>query len=313
METVRIPNAATYSPIPLADFIAVAPLATRVLIGVSPLGRAIQMAAMGAYAGSALIDWMERQGIRRVDFVEEFGADVTQLDEMPAARRLEDMAALADRLNDGFTSERRSREKLAEEVDHHLTSTIASMTQQRIETSLEIRNFGLASLVFPFAVGSCDILSGDVALYRDTGFFEPHVIAHEFCHRKGYWKELHAQVLAYIALARSGDPLLVQSALIERLHRNMKVIADENREHYFELLQDCKLRPELDASLNALWPETGGTLGKGLADTMKSVYDQRMRLTGQNGISDYDRGFTNFLYTFEQSTDARQNAATLAL
>ena len=27
---------------------------------------------------------------------------------------------------------------------------------------------------------------------------------------------------------------------------------------------------------------------------------------GQNGISDYDTGFTNFLYTFETSATARQ-------
>jgi hypothetical protein len=31
-----------------------------------------------------------------------------------------------------------------------------------------------------------------------------------------------------------------------------------------------------------------------------------MRVTGQNGISDYDLGFTNFLYTFETSATARQ-------
>ena len=39
---------------------------------------------------------------------------------------------------------------------------------------------------------------------------------------------------------------------------------------------------------------------------MRHVYDTRMRMTGQTGISDYDVGFTNFLYTFETSTTARQ-------
>ena len=54
-------------------------------------------------------------------------------------------------------------------------------------------------------------------------------------------------------------------------------------------------------------------MSKRFGDIMKSVYDQRMRATGQNGVSDYDEGFTNFLYTFELSTNARQNAATVAL
>jgi hypothetical protein len=31
------------------------------------------------------------------------------------------------------------------------------------------------------------------------------------------------------------------------------------------------------------------------------------RLTGQNGLSDYDVGFTNFLYTFEVSPGTRQS------
>jgi hypothetical protein len=39
---------------------------------------------------------------------------------------------------------------------------------------------------------------------------------------------------------------------------------------------------------------------------MRRVYDARMRVTGQRGISDYDLGFTNFLYTFETSAAARQ-------
>jgi hypothetical protein len=40
---------------------------------------------------------------------------------------------------------------------------------------------------------------------------------------------------------------------------------------------------------------------------MRRLYDERMRLTGQNGLSDYDVGFTNFLYTFELSSTARQD------
>jgi hypothetical protein len=39
---------------------------------------------------------------------------------------------------------------------------------------------------------------------------------------------------------------------------------------------------------------------------MRRLYDERMRLTGQNGLSDYDVGFTSFLYTFELSSTARQ-------
>ena len=42
---------------------------------------------------------------------------------------------------------------------------------------------------------------------------------------------------------------------------------------------------------------------------MRSLVDMRMRVTGQNGLSDYDLGFTNFLSTFETSAIARPDAA----
>ena len=46
---------------------------------------------------------------------------------------------------------------------------------------------------------------------------------------------------------------------------------------------------------------------------MKRVYDERLKLTGQNGISDYDLGFTNFLWTFARSTRARQERRLAAV
>ena len=52
-----------------------------------------------------------------------------------------------------------------------------------------------------------------------------------------------------------------------------------------------------------------GRGGRRLQAGMPSLVDMRMRLTGQNGVSDYDLGFTNFLYTFETSAIARADAA----
>ena len=49
-----------------------------------------------------------------------------------------------------------------------------------------------------------------------------------------------------------------------------------------------------------------GAYESAVAKVMKRVYEERMRLTGQNGLSDYDEGFTNFLWTFGRSHTARQ-------
>jgi hypothetical protein len=305
MDHIRIPNDATYSPVSLTDLLVAAPLASRLLLGATLPGRIVQAAALGLYAGSVVKDWTARQGVRRVDFVAEFGADVDRLDRQPTALRRDEVARLGAALNESYVPERVPRRELAERINEVLTGYLASITGQRVETSSEIRDLSLAALVFPFAQGTCDVLSGDIAIFRDTGIFEAHIIAHEFVHRKGYWKELHAQALAYLALRGSGDPLLVQAARAERLHRQLRVLCGEDPAAFREAVDHADLRPELRDEFHRLRPDPNlyqSVVGEG----MKQLYDLRLKLTGQNGLSDYDEGFTNFLHTFERSPEARQ-------
>jgi len=306
MERVRIPNEATYTPLPLLDMALIAPLLSKVLLRATFPGRVFQVAAMGVYAHSAFQDWMERRGVRKIDFLAEFGADVKHLEEMPVSARREEIRLLAEHLNDEYVPFRRSREEVAVQCDRHLTEYIAGITGQRVETSTEIRGFTVAGLIFPFALGACDLLSGDVAIFRETGVFEPHVIAHEFAHRKGYWKELEAQALAYLALASSGDPVLVQSSRCERLHRHLRALAGDDPEAFAPLVTEAGLRPELEFDFLRMRPTPSGPVARKVEIAMKTLYEERMRLTGQNGIHDYDVGFTNFLYTFQRSRVARQ-------
>jgi hypothetical protein len=306
-EEIRIANTATYWPVAPTDVVLAVPVVARILLGATPVGRAVQIATFGAYLGCALQDWYARLGVRKIDFLPEFGADVHHLTTMPREVREGEVRLLAERLNDEFTAERVGRRELAVEVDRHLTLYIAGITGQRVATSTEVRDFALARLIFPFALGACDFLSGDVMLFRDVGVFEPHVIAHEFSHRKGYWKELEAQVLAYLALTASGEPMLVQSALCERLHRDLRALVGEDRPAFRDRVAQSGLRPELQAQFLELAPKSSARSVEGQLDgVMRRLYDERMRLTGQNGLSDYDVGFTNFLYTFEMSTAARQ-------
>ncbi len=304
-DEIRISNRATYWPVAPIDLVIGAPLVARVLLGATPIGRVVQGAVLGVYLGSALRDWRDRRGIRKIAFRREFGADLHHLGSMPREVREAEVRTLVERLSDEFTSERIPRRALAVEIEQQLTRYIAGITGQRVRTSAEVRGFALAGLAFPFALGACDMLSGDVAIFKDTGLLEPHIIAHEFSHRKGYWKELYAQVLAYLSLVSSGEPVLRQSALFERLHRNLRVLSGNDREAFDRLVMRADLRPELRQPLVVLRPPLNG-MARQLEGGMRQVYDLRMRMTGQTGVSDYDLGFTNFLYTFETSTVARQ-------
>ena len=59
-------------------------------------------------------------------------------------------------------------------------------------------------------------------------------------------------------------------------------------------------------------PEVGAYEGA-VGTVMRRVYEERLKLTGQNGISDYDEGFTNFLWTFSRSATALQDKAQAAI
>ncbi|MDE2875823.1 MAG: DUF3810 family protein [Gemmatimonadota bacterium] len=306
METIRIPNSATYSPVSLTDLMFTAPLATRLLLGATLPGRLVQAAAAGAYAGCVLSDWASRRGVRKIDFLGTYGADIKHMDEMPPSQREEDVQRYSEELMRIHEPVVRTREVMAADINERLTTYIAGITGQRVETSSSVREMTLARLIMPFASGSCDVLSGDIAVFRNAGIFEAHILAHEFCHRKGYLKELEAQALAYLALSRSRDPQLRQSALAERVYRNLRVLDNDDPARYGELLEDTPLDgPVLDDFRRLRPPDQRPNP---FANAMRELYDSRMKLTGQNGLSDYDRGFTNFLYTYESAVKAGRAA-----
>jgi Protein of unknown function (DUF3810) len=296
MDEVRIPNQATYSPVALTDLFIMAPLASRILLGATVPGRILQAVAFGAYAGSALSDWMARQNARRIDFAEVFGQDLSNLEPMTEEARRGEVRELGVELNEIYTPVEMTREEIAIQVNEYLTDYIASVTGQRVETSSEVRSFSIAKMIFPFALGACDILSGDVTIFRDAGIFEPHIICHEFCHRKGYIKELEAQALAYLALSKSENPVLRQSALAEQLHRDLRVLAGEKLGRYHDMVDELDLREELVEEFHRIRPEPSA-YEKGVWAVMKPLYEERMKMTGQNGLSDYDAGFTDFVYS----------------
>ena len=304
MDRLRIPNIATYLPIAPSDLLLAAPVAARILFGASPAGRVLQGAALGVYAGSAAIDWAIRADARRVDFRDAFGFEPLAPPRAPEKDRWRDVEGLVERLNEAYVPMRTPRKELAGQVDLRLTDFLAELTGQRLETSAQVREFMLARIVFPFALGAADPLTGDVAIFRSTGVFEPHVIAHEFCHRKGYLKEVEAQILAYLALAASDEPVLLQSALCERLDRQLWVLAGREPGDYNDILADSGLREELRSAFELRHPRQSGLSGA-MGPMMKNAYDVRMKITGQNGLSDYDEGFTNFLLAMERASEDR--------
>jgi hypothetical protein len=312
MDRIVIPNKATRTRLPLTDLAMGAPLASRLLLGATLPGQFVAAASIGYYAGSAAKDWYRRRGVRPIDFQAAFGADWDTLAPQPAEARLWEIKLLGHALNEGFVAKGPGRDALARRINDRLTAYIAAITDQEVVTSSEIRSFSMARYLVPGALGSCDPISGDIAIFVDEGVLLPHVIAHELCHRKGYLKELHAQALAFLALRTSGDPVLVQAARVERLHRQLRVHQRSSNQPLYprQLLDLAVLRPELEEAFFEMLPDPADAKERGV---MARLYDQRMRLTAQNGLTDYDEGFLNFLWTFHHSEAATVDRAHAAI
>ena len=117
MDEIRIPNSVTYSTVSLLELGMIAPLASRLLLRATLPGLALQTAALAVYAASAVDDWLARAGVRRIDFLQAYGADVKRLPAMPVEAREEEVRVLTERLNRIYTPERIPRRELARRVN----------------------------------------------------------------------------------------------------------------------------------------------------------------------------------------------------
>lgn len=253
------------------------------------------------WIASGALDFFYKRKANKINFKKTFGVNPWNMGNMPESERKREVSELVEKINDEYVSEKIKRRELAALVNEELTDYISSKTGERVETSSNLRSFGISKLIFPFASGACDPIGGDVYVYKSTGIFEPHLIAHEFAHRKGYFKELEAQVLAYLALRVSNEPVLRQAAACERLSRDIVVLSDgrKNREKITETFQSCGLREEVRKDF--IKGKKGlGIYGKAVSAVMMPLYKLRMKLTGQRGLEDYDQGFTDFLYNIKE-------------
>lgn len=242
---------------------------------------------------SSLIDVIRADGIKQLDLKSKFGCNKSNLPEMQLEARVKEMELLVEKLNDEFIKDTRTIDEMSGKINNLLTEQISKYTQQRVYTSDKVRTSTIMRVFAPRALGAYLFIGQEVYLLRNYGIFNPHIVAHELSHRKGYRKELDAQILAYITLNNSDDLYFRQSANAERLVRQINV---------------CKNFPETEKDVERVYSllrtEFKNAYDKlkkcGIIENLwgKALYPPRwayMKLTKQDK-TDYSRAFTNFLY-----------------
>ena len=218
---------------------------------------------------------------------------------MPKDQRVKEAETLIEKLNDEFVEQSYSNNELGKRVDEVVTSYIAALTGQRIETSSRIRKTGVIPYLLPIAEGFTDPFGGEVWVPNKKKVRRPHIVAHEFCHRKGYRQELEVQILAYFALRTSEDPIFRQAAYAERLYRTLDSLSQSEQSSVLEqhpvreeLKEDICDTPKLNPlQLAVLIPFSG-------------LYLLKMKKTNQTGgFKDYGEGLINFIHTVGDKID----------
>ena len=112
-------------------------------------------------------------------------------------------------------------------MNEQLTAYIASITGQRVETSDGSTERGAREDPFPFRAWVLATSSPATSRSSGTPASSSRISSHtSSAIEKATYKELQAQAIAYLALSSSDDPVLVQAARSERLHRDLRVLAD---------------------------------------------------------------------------------------
>jgi len=232
---------------------------------------------------------------KKINFLETFGADIKHLNEMPLEERAREESVLIQKVNDEYSPPSNNRREITEKVEEVVTAFLSGYTGERVETKGKVRKNNLIGKVFyPFALGITNPMDGDITVPGGLGVMEAGTIAHETAHRKGYMKEMEAQVIAYLALSTSGDKELVQSANCDRLLYQMRSMASKRRVR-IKNIQNSGLRDEIKRDFLKCCRR--GPYAALMRTAITPIYVLRMKLSGQKNMDDYSKGFTNFLYT----------------
>lgn len=305
-EKLVLPNLIVHSPIAFPNAFLAVMASNLLLTALSEtyaasffpiLSSKLSMFLGGGYFISAGIDKLK--GFRRdIDFKQHFGIEPRSAEVMPKDARIKEAGTLIEKLNDEFVAQEYTSRELGQMVDEIVTTYIASLTGQRIETSHRVRERGVL-LYLSGMVGITDRGGGDVWVTNRRRVRMPHFIAHEFCHRKGYANELEVQILAYFALKGSDEPAFRQAALAERLYRTLSSLPESEKTL---VLEKKPVRNELQNDICPTYKMN--PLQLAFAIPFAFLYLAKMKATKQaGGFKDYGEGLTNFLYAVGDKVD----------
>ncbi|MBM3200003.1 DUF3810 domain-containing protein [Candidatus Woesearchaeota archaeon] len=346
-KTRRIPNLITYVPVSISDLIIggliifygsrllnlgidvlpkdVLPYANHVINWYMPhYSNMLVCTTFGADMISGITDYLARPRIsQKKDVSEKLGVTRKPVDKETRIKKIDDICL---EISDGYTEKKYSLKEEAKIANNSLEEIVYKIEGIRLKTSDKIKNSYLMKYLMPHALGRCDVISSDITMFQKIPYISFSILAHELAHRKRYFKENNAEVLAHLAGFATRDPVFIQSSKVSRLRRECQTLFEkygkttkEERkqlnEEYQDFLNDLSLPYNIKNAILKSEFQKNNILTEGIKKGQTALYTLMMKVFGQKeGPLRYTKVFTEDLYALEEkyhSSEALANALIL--
>lgn len=267
--------------------------------------------------GSGIIDYLRTPKISHKEDISE--KLFTERKYVNIKTRKDKVNELCLEISDDYTEKTRHMKEEAEIANKTLEDIIYQIEGVRIKTSDKIKNSYLTKYLMPHALGGCNIISSDIDIFQQLPYISFSTVAHELAHRKRYFKENDAEVLAHLAGFATKDPVFIQSSRVSRLRREYQTIFEKygniNKEMRKQLNEECedflndlKLPYKVKEFIIASEFRKHNLITEGMKKGQMALYKAIMKIFGQKeGLNRYTRVFTEDLYALEKKYSSIEN------
>ncbi|MBU4501576.1 MAG: DUF3810 family protein [Nanoarchaeota archaeon] len=349
-KTYKVPNLATYSPVSTSDIIIgglgvnLACFAASFGLDIVPVETIIKhdwlynvysainyhipyyTATVMNYTmlgmlGSAGLDFLCRPRIsRKKDVSEKLDAPRGNTDIMTRLHKIDDICYA---INYDYTEKEYTMQEEAKIASDTLDEIIYKIEGVRQKTSSKVRNSKVMKYIFPHALGGCNLLSREIDFFGQMPYMSFSISAHELAHRKSYFKENDAEVLAHLAGFMTRDPVFIQSARYSRLRRECQTIFEKYDKHnsdipakklekdYIDFVKVLKIPDKMKELYLKEEFKPFSLAERAIMKVQIPLYKILMRIFGQKeGLIRYTGFFTEDLYALENKYGSVENLVT---
>lgn len=248
--------------------------------------------------------------LHKQEIVEKLGCERKDVDRDTRMKKIDELCLM---ISDDYTEKKYSMKEEAKIAGKTLDEIIYKIEGVRIKTSNVVKNSYVTKYIMPHALGGCNLISGEIEIFRQLPYMSFSISAHELAHRKTYINENEAEVLAHLTGFATKNPVFIQSSRVSRLRREYQTLFQTHfqkpkEEELLDFFHDLKLPQKLKNWMVDTEVSKPGVVMRGVMKGQLAMYKVIMRILGQKeGLRRYTEIFTADLYAMEQKYGSVEN------